>query len=94
MKIVIYISHPAQYLFFKNPIQLWKTHGHELKIFIRTKDVLAQLMKNDNIAYENVMPFGRKSNLLGITKAFISRPPKRYLKILKLDTDFLLGTDG
>lgn len=94
MKIVIYISHPAQYLFFKNPIQLWKTHGHELKIFIRTKDVLAQLMKNDNIAYENVMPFGRKSNFLSITKAFISRTTKLYFKILKFDPDILLGTDA
>lgn len=94
MKIALYISHPAQYLFFRNPIRIWKEHGHEIKIFIRTKDVLAQLMQYDNVAFENVMPHGRKPNVFDITKAFIYRTSRLFFKILTFKPDILLGTDA
>ncbi|MTK52052.1 DUF354 domain-containing protein [Paludibacter sp.] len=94
MRIALYISHPAQYLFFRNPIRLWKEHGHEIKIFIRTKDVLAQLMQYDNVTFENVMPHGRKPNVFDITKAFIYRTSKLFFKILIFKPDILLGTDA
>ncbi len=94
MRIALYISHPAQYLFFRNPIRLWKEHGHEIKVFIRTKDVLAQLMQQDNVAFENVMPQGRKPNVFDITKAFIYRTTRLFFKILIFKPDILLGTDA
>ena len=94
MKIVIYISHPAQYLFYRNPIRLWQEHGHTLKIFIRTKDVLEQLLHNDKLEYENIMPNGRKADKYNIAKAFALRTTILYFKTRRFRPDILLGTDA
>ena len=45
MKILIYIGHPAQFLFFKNFIKQEKQKGNEVIVLIKSKDVLEDLIK-------------------------------------------------
>lgn len=42
-RILVYIGHPAQYHFFRNALSVLKRDGKEIKILIKTKDVLEDL---------------------------------------------------
>ena len=43
MKILIQVGHPAQFHFYKNAISLWQAKGHNVRLLIKTKDVLEKL---------------------------------------------------
>ncbi|MAR35021.1 MAG: hypothetical protein CL714_05790 [Chloroflexi bacterium] len=52
-KILIYLGHPAQYHFFKNIIKLLKKEKVQVKIIIKTKDILEDLLIADKHEYIN-----------------------------------------
>jgi predicted glycosyltransferase len=54
MRILIYLSHPAQYLFLRETINRLSSEGIKLKILIKTKDVLENLLLHDNIPSKSV----------------------------------------
>ena len=62
MKILIYIGHPAQFLFFKNFIKQEKQKGNEVVVLIKSKDVLEELIKKEGIEYVNIVRTERKNN--------------------------------
>jgi predicted glycosyltransferase len=94
MKIAVYLSHPAQYLFYRHPFKVWKERGHELRIYIRTKDVLAQLLRDDGAEYENILLHPRKAHYYHIIKALFVRTFKLFFRLRRFHPDILLGTDA
>ena len=48
MKILIYLGHPAQYMFLRETINQLSRKGIKLRILIKTKDILETLLQNDN----------------------------------------------
>ena len=67
-KILIYLGHPAQYHFFKNIIKLLKKEKVQVKIIIKTKDVLEDLLIADRHEYINILPKPRNLNKISILK--------------------------
>jgi len=94
MKILFYISHPAQFLFFKNSIRLLKKNDHKLFILIRTKGVLSKLLDEEGLEYYNILPVERKKNRWGIIKSLVKRELKLFTFLLKYKVDLLIGTDA
>lgn len=94
MKILIYVGHPAQYHFFKHTIRKLKADGNEVKLLIKTKDILEQLLKEDGQEYQNIQDIFRKNTKWGILKASL----KRTWVVCKIarcfEADLLLGTDS
>ena len=45
MTILVFLSHPAQFLFYKNPVQRLRDKGHHVFVVIITKDVLKELLE-------------------------------------------------
>lgn len=74
MKILVQLGHPAQFHFFKHSISNWIKNGHKVRILIRTKDVLEELVSNSGFEYINLekQRYSKKTKL-GLYKIGIIR---------------------
>jgi uncharacterized protein len=93
-KILFYFGHPAQYLFARATIKKLIQNNHEVKITIKTKDVLETLLKNDGMVYENILQSERGTSKLSIAFSLLKRVIILLPIILKFKPDFLIGTDA
>lgn len=94
MKILFHIAHPAQYHMFKYLISNLKLKGHTIKITINTKDILAQLMTEDGIDFENILPNRRKNNYyLSAISTLIKKDLKIFILQWKNNYDLMVGSE-
>lgn len=94
MRILVYIGHPAQYLFLREAIRILLRKGHQIKILIKTKDVLEDLLKNDGLVYVNILPNERGASRLSIAHSLIKRSLKIFPIIIRFRPKLLIGTDA
>ena len=94
MKILFYLGHPAHFHLFKNVILELKNKNHEVTILIKKKDVLENLLIENNIEYTNILPEGRKDTKLGIAIGLIKRDMKLFSHCFKNKPDMMLGTSS
>lgn len=94
MKIIVYLGHPAQFHFFKNIVTQLMKDGHQVKILIKTKDVLENLLKLNNFEYENIQSIPRKNNRFSILIASLARTCHVMKIALKFKADILIGADA
>jgi len=94
MKILIYLGHPAQYHFFKNAIKQLKRDNNEVRVLIKTKDILEQLLNEDGVAYTNIQKKFRKNTKWGILRASFHRTRKVCRIAHKFKPDLMIGTDS
>lgn len=94
MRILIYLSHPAQFLFYKNPVTRLRQNGHSLFILTKTKDVLTNLLDEAGWEYNNILPQTRGKSRFSILWGLL----RRCIKILNFAREnkvgLLLGTDA
>ena len=94
MKVLIYLGHPAQYHFFKNAIKQLKCDKNEVKVLIKTKDILERLLNEDGVEYTNIQEKFRKNTKWGILRASLQRT-KAVKKIARqFKPDIMIGTDS
>lgn len=90
MKILIDIGHPAHVHLFRNAIQSWSHHGHEVTLTTREKDITTQLLDRYNLPYKIVSK--ARSGTSGLALEFI----EHTLGVLKVAREqrcqLLLGT--
>jgi len=94
MKILIYLGHPAQFHFSKNIISQLNANGHQVKILLKTKDMLEELIQSNGFEYENIQEISRKNNKLAILWAALRRTIRVLWIAKKFDADILMGTDA
>jgi len=89
------LNHPAHYHLFKHTIKILQTAGHRCDIIARDKDVLCQLLADDNIEF---LKFERKSS--NIDDIFFSSVTNLVKKVslvwqysLRHRPDMMVGTD-
>jgi predicted glycosyltransferase len=93
MKILFFLGHPAHYHLHKHTIWILKQKGHEVSIYIKTKDILEDLLRETGLRYTNVLPEGRKVRKLSILLGVFKRD-WRLLKLLFHNrVDLMLGTE-
>lgn len=93
-RILVYIGHPAQYHFFKHTIKKLNNDGHEVKILIKTKDILGQLLQEDGVDYDNIQEIIRKNTKWGILSASFKRTWAVLKEARRFNADILIGTDA
>ncbi|MDC1327135.1 hypothetical protein N8252_02290 [Ulvibacter sp.] len=93
MKILIYVGHPAQYLFFRQSIKTLLSKGHSIILLIKTKDVLEDIIKGDNINYINIIRQPRGNSKISIAFSLIRRNLLILPIILREKPDLLVGGD-
>ncbi len=92
MKILFYLGHPAHFHLFRNIILNIINNNHQVKILIKKKDVLEELINSTNLDYQNILAEGRKDNKFGMLLSVIKKD-FRLLKICrKFKPDLLVGT--
>lgn len=79
---------------FKHLIHNLESCGHKIKITINSKDVLEQLLIEDNVRYENILPYRRSKNHFFSSLMSLLLKDLNILKLLfKNDYEMMIGTE-
>ena len=93
-RIIIYMGHPAHFHLFKNTILLLKEAGHDVKILIKKKDILEDLLKNQGWDYTNIHSKERGDSKLRIALALFKRELALLKIVLKFKPHLMAGTSA
>lgn len=93
MNILFYFGHPSQYLFLKNAISALRLKGITCDIIIKSKDVLEQLLKENDETFINILPEGRKSGRFGILTGLVKRDFRLLQYVKGKYYNIFIGTD-
>ncbi len=93
MRYLIFLGHPAHFHLFKNIVSELKRKGHDVKLLIRSKDILEQLCVSSGIEFVNVLPETRNKTSWSIIISYL----KKYKRISKIIREFkpnlLMGSE-
>jgi hypothetical protein len=92
MKLIIDISHPAHYHFFKNAISGFKKAGHSVMIVSRDKDFTLELL--DSAGLEHVCLSKHTPGILGLAAEMWIHEKGLFREIKKFHPDALLQIGG
>lgn len=94
MKILLIISHPAQFHMFRNVVDKLQIHNHQVVIVIRPKDILEQLCIEAKVPFYKIKERSQKWGKLGLIYAFFYKI-FAVLKIVRCEKpNLLVGCDG
>ena len=92
MRYLFYFGHPAHFHLFKNVIPMLERAGHEIKVLIKKKDVLEDLLKSAGMEYTNIMEGDRGDSMFKIGLALIRRDAAIFRIAKKFRPDLMIGT--
>jgi uncharacterized protein len=94
MKILFYLGHPAHFHLFKNSIKILMSEN-EVYIVAKEKDILINLIKNENWTYYNILDKKRKNhNKLSIAFELLIREVKLFNFCIKNKPNIMIGTSA
>lgn len=93
MKYFFYFGHPAQFHFCKNIVKVLNEKGNEVSLYIKTKDVLEDLVKETGWKYKNILPNGRNRSKLSILLSLLKRDIIISLQVIRNRPDILIASD-
>jgi predicted glycosyltransferase len=89
MKIIITIQHPAHVHFFKNIVDILKKRNHKVHVFIKSADIITNLLTNYNIEYEKITE--RKKSVTGLMQNQLKYEKGIIKRALDIRPDILLA---
>lgn len=89
MNIAFYLAHPSQYYVLKSSIQSCGVNNNVF-VFIKTKDILENLLIEDNVKYENVYPLNKRKGKFNLIKSVIKRNRVLYSRFKKNKINLLV----
>ena len=99
MNVIFSLNHPAHYYLFKYIIYELKKQNHKVRIIIKNKDILEELLKLENVEYFKLIDAQRRnpssisiiSNLIWET---LQQNMKLYNFCESFNPDIMIGTDS
>jgi len=91
MRIAFYFAHPSQYYVFKHIINLLKQKNHKVFVFIKSKDILEELLISDGIDFINIFPKTKKTGVAGLVASVISKNTKLFKYIRREEIEILVS---
>jgi predicted glycosyltransferase len=88
--IAFYIAHPSQFFVFKSTIEKLQSRN-KIFIYIKSKDILEDVLKQHEISYFNISEKPKKNNFFGNTINLFTRTTK-LLSLFRKDKIDLLFT--
>ena len=88
------MGHPAHFCLFFPIIKILKSKGHQIKILIKKKDVLENLLISSNLEYVNILPKGRKDGLVSIIYSQLKRDYILYKMLNGQKPNLMIGTSA
>ncbi len=93
MNYLFFLGHPAHFHLFKNIIDALQKKQHNIKILIKSKDILEDLCINEGLVFENIYPVNRGTHALGLIKSFYLKYTRIGHVIRKFKPNLLLGSE-
>lgn len=94
MKILVFLSHPAQFLFYRNPVRRLRVKGHSVNIVIKAKDVLTELLEEEGWEYQIIHQKKRSKSYFSFFQNLLIRDYRIYRIARKIKPDLLMGSDA
>lgn len=94
MRILIFLSHPAQFLFYKNAVIMLRGNGHSIFLLTKTKDVLSELLDEIGWEYFNILPKERGNSRISILLSLFHRDIRIIRFAIKNRIGLLMGSDA
>ncbi len=91
MKLLVYLGHPAHYHLFKHAVRYFALHG-EVKVLIKKKDVLEDLLRSAGQEYVNIFATERGSGKLATGMAMLRKDAAILKEARKFGPDLMAGT--
>jgi predicted glycosyltransferase len=92
VKVLIDIVHPADVLFFLNPIKELRQNGHDVKIVSRIKDVTCELLDLYGLAHKPISKV--KKGVIGLGLELIKRDISLFKEVRDFRPDVMAGFGG
>lgn len=92
MNVLIQLSHPAHFHFYKNVALGLMKNNYNVLIVIKTKDVLEDLLKNAGLSYVNINQYAHRGNKLGVLWDMLLRELRMVRLCKKYKIDLLTGS--
>jgi predicted glycosyltransferase len=93
MRYLFFLGHPAHFHLFRFVVPALQKNGHQTVVLIRSKDILEDLCKRQDLAYVNVLPEQRGSSKLSLAISYW----RKYIRISRIIKQFkpnlLLGSE-
>jgi uncharacterized protein len=89
-RILVDIGHPAHVHLFRNAINIWQSHGHDVAITTRNKDVAVDLLKSYGLPYEIVSK--ARKGVLGLAYELVEHDFGVLKAAIRHRSQILLGT--
>ena len=92
MNILVEVTHPAHVHFFRNAIDTWLKHGHQIVITTRDKDITLQLLDEFGYSYRCLSKMRR--GVLGLAIELIERGVRLSGVIRQFKPDIIVSIAG
>jgi uncharacterized protein len=92
MHILCDISHPAHVHFFRNAVNLWREHGHQVTIVSRDKDITTYLL--DHYGYDHICISRMRRGKIGLALELLEHEGKLFCLSQKNTPDIFLEIAG
>jgi uncharacterized protein len=89
-RILIDIGHPAHVHLFRNAIKIWQSHGHDVAITTRDKDVTVDLLKSYGFTYDIVSK--ARKGVLGLAYELVEHDFGVLKAAIRQRSQILIGT--
>lgn len=94
MNILVQLSHPAHFHYYRYSISNWQNDGHKVYVVIKTKDILEELVKRAGIPYININKKPHRRSKVGIVGDMILRDWRILWICLTKKIDVLTGSSA
>ena len=94
MKVLFFLGHPAHFHLFKQTINELRGRGHELRIVIKSKDVLEALVQSQGWEFDNIYPEEREHNRAAIAFSLMRRTRAMIRICARFGPDLMIGTSA
>ena len=89
-RILVDIGHPAHVHLFRNAIKIWQSHGHDVAITTRNKDVAVGLLKSYGFTYDIVSK--ARKGVLGLAYELVEHDFGVLKAAIRHRSQILIGT--
>jgi predicted glycosyltransferase len=89
MNVAFYIAHPSQFFVFKATIERIQSNNNVF-IFIKSKDILEDVMIQHGFTYQNISEKPKRNNFLGNIINIVSRTSTLYRHFKRSKIDLLI----
>lgn len=91
MNIAVYMAHPSQYYVFRQTVIKLRNKGHSVFLFIKSKDILEDLLKSDKEDYINLFAQDKRNGFIGLVSSVLKRNYTFLKHISNIKIDLLIS---